>query len=144
MSGRIPLSTPLGYPRRRNSRTRTSPPQRSTNLTGKNRYGASLRKQVKKMEITQHARYTCTFCGKTTVKRTSVGIWECRSCKKTVAGGAWVVSYVPSPSGSTRRCISSADPTKIGPLLLLLQGRRFAVSARLPRSNGFDTAWGNK
>lgn len=47
------------------------------------RYGASLRKQVKKvrplsyadyshhllltvfqMEITQHARYTCTFCGK--------------------------------------------------------------------------------
>lgn len=28
------------------------------------RYGASLRKQVKKMEITQHARYTCAFCGK--------------------------------------------------------------------------------
>ncbi|PWW73501.1 ribosomal protein L37ae [Tuber magnatum] len=63
-------------------------------VTGKYgvRYGASLRKQVKKMEVTQHARYTCTFCGKTTVKRTSVGIWECRSCKKTVAGGAWVVS----------------------------------------------------
>ncbi|KAL0632362.1 60S ribosomal protein L43 [Maublancomyces gigas] len=55
---------------------------------------------VKKMEITQHARYTCTFCGKTTVKRTSVGIWECKACKKTVAGGAWVVSYV-SP-GFTR------------------------------------------
>ncbi|KAF2804022.1 60S ribosomal protein L37a [Mytilinidion resinicola] len=56
------------------------------------RYGASLRKQVKKMEITQHARYTCTFCGKVSVKRHSVGIWECRSCKKTVAGGAWTVS----------------------------------------------------
>ncbi|KAK9423871.1 putative 60S ribosomal protein L43 [Seiridium unicorne] len=28
------------------------------------RYGASLRKQVKKMEISQHAKYTCTFCGK--------------------------------------------------------------------------------
>lgn len=28
------------------------------------RYGASLRKQVKKMEITQHATYTCSFCGK--------------------------------------------------------------------------------
>jgi hypothetical protein len=28
------------------------------------RYGASLRKQIKKMEVTQHARYTCTFCGK--------------------------------------------------------------------------------
>ncbi len=28
------------------------------------RYGASLRKMVKKMEITQHAKYTCSFCGK--------------------------------------------------------------------------------
>lgn len=28
------------------------------------RYGASLRKMVKKIEITQHAKYTCTFCGK--------------------------------------------------------------------------------
>ena len=56
------------------------------------RYGASLRKQVKKMEITQHAKYACTFCGKTTVKRHSVGIWTCKSCKKTVAGGAYTVS----------------------------------------------------
>ncbi|KAA8910409.1 ribosomal protein L37ae [Sphaerosporella brunnea] len=63
-------------------------------VTGKYgvRYGASLRKQVKKMEISQHARYTCTFCGKNAVKRTAVGIWECKSCKKTVAGGAWTVS----------------------------------------------------
>ncbi|KAF2456372.1 ribosomal protein L37ae, partial [Lineolata rhizophorae] len=63
-------------------------------VTGKygTRYGASLRKQVKKMEISQHARYTCTFCGKTSVKRHSVGIWECRSCKKVMAGGAWNVS----------------------------------------------------
>ncbi|KAK7712491.1 60S ribosomal protein L43 [Diaporthe eres] len=55
-------------------------------------YGASLRKSVKKMEITQHARYVCTFCGKTTVKRHSVGIWDCKSCKRTVAGGAYTVA----------------------------------------------------
>ncbi|KAI0851647.1 ribosomal protein L37ae [Daldinia decipiens] len=63
-------------------------------VTGKygTRYGASLRKQVKKMEITQHAKYTCTFCGKTSVKRHSVGIWDCKSCGKTVAGGAYTVS----------------------------------------------------
>jgi len=29
------------------------------------RYGASLRKQIKKIEITQHAKYTCSFCGQT-------------------------------------------------------------------------------
>ncbi|CAG9937737.1 hypothetical protein V2G26_013793 [Clonostachys chloroleuca] len=63
-------------------------------VTGKygTRYGASLRKQVKKMEITQHAKYTCTFCGKVTVRRQAVGIWDCKSCKRTVAGGAYTVS----------------------------------------------------
>ncbi|TCD71858.1 60S ribosomal protein L43 [Steccherinum ochraceum] len=67
---------------------------RKVGVTGKYgvRYGASLRKQVKKMEITQHARYTCTFCGKDSVKRQAVGIWHCKSCKKVVAGGAWTVS----------------------------------------------------
>lgn len=28
------------------------------------RYGSSLRKVVKKFEITQHAKYGCPFCGK--------------------------------------------------------------------------------
>ncbi|KAH7354274.1 ribosomal L37ae family protein [Plectosphaerella cucumerina] len=55
-------------------------------VTGKygTRYGASLRKQVKKMEVSQHAKYTCTFCGKPTVRRHSTGIWNCRGCNKTV------------------------------------------------------------
>eukprot|EP00457_Paulinella_chromatophora_P023370 gb/GEZN01026758.1/.p1 GENE.gb/GEZN01026758.1/~~gb/GEZN01026758.1/.p1 ORF type:complete len:131 (-),score=17.27 gb/GEZN01026758.1/:105-497(-) len=53
------------------------------------RYGASLRKQIKKIEISQHATYTCNFCGKDTVKREVVGIWKCRACKKVVAGGAF-------------------------------------------------------
>merc|ERR1711936_656351 len=41
------------------------------------RYGASLRKSVKKMEITQHSKYLCTFCGKENMKRSAVGIWKC-------------------------------------------------------------------
>ena len=28
------------------------------------RYGATLRKVIKKMEVTQHAKYNCSFCGK--------------------------------------------------------------------------------
>ena len=31
------------------------------------RYGASLRKMVKKIEITQHGKYVCYFCGKVSV-----------------------------------------------------------------------------
>ncbi|TKC51297.1 putative 60S ribosomal protein L37a [Monodon monoceros] len=52
-------------------------------------YGASLRKMVKTIEISQHAKYTCSFCGKTKMKRRAVGISHCGSCMKTVAGGAW-------------------------------------------------------
>ncbi|KAG3285445.1 hypothetical protein H1C71_009035 [Ictidomys tridecemlineatus] len=44
---------------------------------------------VKKIEISQHAKYTCSFCGKTKMKRRAVGIWHCGPCMKTVAGGAW-------------------------------------------------------
>ena len=72
------------------------------------RYGASIRKVVKKIEIAQHSKvsgvrfilhfstndllfsalqYSCPFCGKVSVKRHSVGIWKCGSCKKTLAGG---------------------------------------------------------
>lgn len=60
-------------------------------LSGKygTRYGASLRKQAKKIEMQQHAKFLCPFCGSKTVRRVAVGIWGCRHCKKTVAGGAW-------------------------------------------------------
>lgn len=96
------------------------------------RYGASLRKQVKKMEISQHAKYTCTFCGKVTVKRDAVGIWNCRSCKKSVAGGAYVVSLV-----SNILFHSATDTDKmwcLGRQLLLLQDRQSDVCARSQRS----------
>ncbi|XP_012372730.1 putative 60S ribosomal protein L37a [Octodon degus] len=52
------------------------------------RYGASLQKMVKKVEISQHAKYHCSFCGKTKMKRRAVEIWHCGSCMITVAGGA--------------------------------------------------------
>ncbi|XP_043855441.1 60S ribosomal protein L37a-like [Dromiciops gliroides] len=53
------------------------------------RYGASLRKIVKKIEISWHGKYTCSFCGRTKMKRRGMGIWHCESCMKTVPGGAW-------------------------------------------------------
>ncbi|WWC89757.1 60S ribosomal protein L37a [Kwoniella dendrophila CBS 6074] len=71
-------------------------------VTGKygTRYGASLRKTVKKMEITQHARYACPNCGKNAVKRTAVGIWKCKGCARTYAGGAYTFG---TPSAATVR-----------------------------------------
>nr|XP_020008341.1 60S ribosomal protein L37a-like [Castor canadensis] len=74
-------------------------------IAGKYRtcYGASFRKMVKKIEISQHAKCICSFCGKTKMKRWAVGIWHCGSCMKMVAGGAWTYTTtsavtVKSPS----------------------------------------------
>ncbi|KAL8493827.1 hypothetical protein ACS0TY_024844 [Phlomoides rotata] len=55
------------------------------------RYGASLRKQIKKMEVSQHSKYFCEFCGKYAVKRKAVGIWGCKDCGKVKAGGAYTL-----------------------------------------------------
>uniref|UniRef100_A0A2R9C784 60S ribosomal protein L37a n=1 Tax=Pan paniscus TaxID=9597 RepID=A0A2R9C784_PANPA len=43
------------------------------------RYGASFQKM--------HAKYNCSFCDKTKMKRRDMGFWHCGSCMKTVAGG---------------------------------------------------------
>ncbi|XP_053804416.1 60S ribosomal protein L37a, partial [Vidua chalybeata] len=84
---RLRTAAPSLRRRRRKMAKRT----KKVGIVGKygTRYGASLRKMVKKIEISQHAKYTCSFCGKTKMKRKAVGIWHCGSCMKTVAGGAW-------------------------------------------------------
>jgi large subunit ribosomal protein L37Ae len=49
---------------------------------------------VKKLEISQHATYNCTFCGRDSVKRTAAGIWNCKKCNVVVAGGAYTYRFV--------------------------------------------------
>ncbi|MFM7855495.1 MAG: 50S ribosomal protein L37Ae, partial [Flammeovirgaceae bacterium] len=53
------------------------------------RYGATLRKVVKKFEVSQHATYVSPFCGKNSVKRVAAGIWKCKHTNKKIAGGAY-------------------------------------------------------
>ncbi|KAB0375592.1 hypothetical protein FD755_012235 [Muntiacus reevesi] len=50
--------------------------------------GASLRKMVRKIELSQHANYTCSFCGKTKMTRCAGVTWLCGSRMRAVAGGA--------------------------------------------------------
>merc|ERR1712054_3538 len=101
-------------------------------VTGKygTRYGASLRKQVKKMEITQHAKYTCTFCGKVTVRRQAVGIWDCKGCKRVVAGGAYTVS---TPAAAATR----STLRRLREIAEVLASCRFQHGGELGRERAF-------
>ena len=65
------------------------------------RYGASIRKNIKKMEVSQHSKYNCVFCGKDNVKRQATGIWKCGSCRKVIAGGAYMLNTPPAVTAKT-------------------------------------------
>ena len=57
---------------------------------------------MKKMEISQHSKYTCTFCGKDKMRRQATGIWFCndKNCRIQVAGGAY--TYTTTAAASIR------------------------------------------
>eukprot|EP00818_Percolomonas_sp_WS_P002783 CAMPEP_0117447248 /NCGR_PEP_ID=MMETSP0759-20121206/6772_1 /TAXON_ID=63605 /ORGANISM="Percolomonas cosmopolitus, Strain WS" /LENGTH=86 /DNA_ID=CAMNT_0005239567 /DNA_START=49 /DNA_END=309 /DNA_ORIENTATION=+ len=71
-------------------------------ITGKygTRYGANLRKRAKKYEESKRSRHFCHFCGKYQFKRRAVGIWDCKNCGKSYAGGAWSLH---TSTGTTTR-----------------------------------------
>ena len=65
------------------------------------RYGASLRKVVKKFEITQRAKYMSPFSGRECVKRVATGIWKCKDTQRKIAGGAYMLSTAAAVTAKT-------------------------------------------
>jgi len=53
------------------------------------RYGLKIKKKVLEIEKVQRRKHKCPFCTKLTVKRLSLGVWYCKSCKTKFAGGAY-------------------------------------------------------
>ncbi|XP_049623504.1 60S ribosomal protein L37a-like [Suncus etruscus] len=54
------------------------------------KYGTHYSAHIEiKIEISQHAKYIGSFCGKTKMKRRAVDIWHCGSCMKTITGDTW-------------------------------------------------------
>ena len=54
------------------------------------RYGSTLRQKVAMIEAKMRGAHRCPRCfTRGTVRRVSVGIWRCKKCGYTFAGGAW-------------------------------------------------------
>ncbi len=75
------------------------------------RYGFSLRDRYMQVLKRRKTKYNCPKCGTGVLKRLSVGVWSCRKCRYTFAGGA----YEPfTKTGETMaRIVSSASKPMI-------------------------------
>jgi len=56
------------------------------------RYGSTVRKRYVRVTAGLKKAHKCPQCGFVRVKRESVGVWKCKKCGYTFAGGA----YMPS------------------------------------------------
>jgi len=52
------------------------------------RFGATVRKRIVEIESQAKRKHLCPSCQSRAVRRVSVGIWRCRRCGHTFAGGA--------------------------------------------------------
>ncbi|XP_070316901.1 large ribosomal subunit protein eL43-like [Odocoileus virginianus] len=111
------------------------------------RYGASLRKMVKKTETSQRAKHTCSFCGKTKMKGRAVGIWRCGSCVRTAAGGAWTfttTSAIIVKAAIRKKTEEVKDQEKHHHLIVLLASqvalvvKKLAASTADAKDSGFS------
>jgi large subunit ribosomal protein L37Ae len=73
------------------------------------RYGATVRKRYIKVVTEMKKPHTCPHCGFPRVKRVSVGVWKCRKCGFTFAGGA----YTPTTKlGVVARRVAKGAPVE--------------------------------
>lgn len=66
------------------------------------RYGVSIRRRVLEVELRQRGRHPCPRCAARALRRVSTGIWACRKCGHTYAGGAYV------PETAVRKTVDRA------------------------------------
>jgi Ribosomal protein L37AE/L43A len=64
------------------------------------RYGRRIRKAVRAIKKNKISLYKCESCGHISVERVGTGIWRCRHCEKTYAGGAYTMT---TPAGEFAR-----------------------------------------
>jgi len=59
------------------------------------RYGRKVKLNLKKAESRQRKAYRCPECRAYKIGRVSAGIWSCRKCGLTFAGGAYTPTTGP-------------------------------------------------
>lgn len=53
------------------------------------KYGFTVRKRAAEVLIARRTKHRCPSCERNFLQRVAVGIWRCRGCGYTFAGGAY-------------------------------------------------------
>lgn len=56
------------------------------------RYGVTVRRRIREVELDLKRKHTCPECKSRTVKRKATGIWVCRKCGAKIASSAYTLS----------------------------------------------------
>jgi len=62
------------------------------------RYGVKIRNLIRDIETKSKQSSTCPRCQYDSVKRKDTGIWKCRHCGYTFAGGAYLPRTTDRPA----------------------------------------------
>jgi len=60
------------------------------------RYGRKTKQRFGTIEQEQRKNHKCPYCNAEKVKRSSVGIWECKKCGSKFTGKAYTIKKKPA------------------------------------------------
>ena len=75
------------------------------------RYGRTVKHKFGAVEAMQRRKYKCPYCSKPSLKRVSLGIWQCRKCNAKIASRAYTVSK--------KKTLFASNPAMLGRIMAI-------------------------
>ena len=97
------------------------------------RYGVSVRQRAGKALSRLHRKYTCPSCQYQKVTRQAAGIWSCKKCGHTFAGGVWE-PYTRASEANHRVLRRSTDGATATDMAMIAQSRAMEYEKSLTAS----------
>ncbi|KAK7246020.1 hypothetical protein RIF29_40877 [Crotalaria pallida] len=80
------------------------------------------------MEVSQHSKFFCEFCGKYAVKRKAVGIWGCKDCGKVKVLSKRQKERVSDPAAKPSHFAARSNVPPYGPLPMIAMDNDNGIS----------------
>ena len=99
-----------------------------------NKYGSRVRHMVAKIEANSRAQHVCPQCLRLTLDRQSAGIWKCKKCNVTIAGGAYQPTTTATKimKGEVEAFVEEVAPVVAGASAAIEETQEAVVEVKAP------------